>query len=792
MTDVSEVRRCQDRCIRGVRGVVGIRDVSCRDARCGPGLRRAAATSSFAVQWNISRQSTVKAMSFASVMLDRAKWFHAHAPESPRLPNRFGSEDEAVRAFTQAQLFEAHECFANPVGPQPRPLSAVDLGTPSPGIIERDGTGSRIRRASAEVTRPTCYDRVVVEGRPRQASKPVPARRVELALTRAEATERAKTRRVAEGARARTAKRTARIATKRAVTESEAEAASDEDEVEAEARFQSLVRTPLQTLVPLASTEAPKAVGQAEPEQAEQAEHIGQVEQTEQAEQAKQAEHIEQAEQTAEQAEHTGQADQWVASSSEDATTVAADVPAGADGGPPPAAVTALDAPGAPAPAVPLSTARQLALRRATDPNVELVARDQEANGTHRARHDGNPVGMLVFESPVPHDRHLSALAACGVHPELLPTLLAGTPPTTPCLRVIEGPPGTGKTTRLLDDLQAFLKAASPATRVLVCAPTNAGAADLYVRALRRGVMGHLSLAPESIPVGVPRTPLVPIESAAVLFCTVSGRNSTRVRNLVVHAVFLDEAALCPEALTWGLLRPETHFLYMVGDTKQLSAVVSDAGRPLAHGRSMMERLGAIGVAVEHLNEQRRMDPQMLEYPNRAFYNGALRTSADRTPDRCGGAAPYAVVQVTGVERRVGTSYCNPWEAEVAVALALAMQRRRGEGRVHILVPYTAALKAVNDLGTGVSVSTIDSFQGKENDAVILCVTRVGHEGFWSNPRRLVVALTRARYELRVVGDFASFQCELSLGKLATDAQQRGLMWSEAEALRFAATGDGA
>jgi len=85
----------------------------------------------------------------------------------------------------------------------------------------------------------------------------------------------------------------------------------------------------------------------------------------------------------------------------------------------------------------------------------------------------------------------------------------------------------------------------------------------------------------------------------------------------------------------------------------------------------------------------------MLEYPNRAFYNGALRTAADRTPNPCGGAAPYAVVQVTGVERRVGTSYCNPREAEVAVTLALALQRRRGEGRVHILVPYTAALKAV-------------------------------------------------------------------------------------------------
>jgi len=441
-----------------------------------------------------------------------------------------------------------------------------------------------------------------------------------------------------------------------------------------------------------------------------------------------------------------------------------------------------------PGAAVPLSSARRLAQRPAADPDVEWVSRAPErADGADGADGRAPAAGaMLVYESPVPHDRHLCALAACGVHPELCPTLLGGAPAANPRLCMIEGPPGTGKTTRLLDDLQAFLATASQTTRVLVCTPTNAGAADLYVRALRRDIVGHLSLAPESIPPGVPRAPLVPLESAAVIFCTISGRNSSRVRNLVVHATFLDEAALCPEALAWGLLRPEMGFLYMVGDTKQLSAVVSDAGRALAHGRSMMERLVALGVAVERLTEQHRMDPQMLDFPNRAFYGGTLRTAAGRAPDPCAGpgVVPYAVVQVAGAERRVGTSYCNPKEAEVAVRLALALQRRRGEGRVHILVPYTAAVKAVNDLGSGVRVSTIDSFQGKEADAVVLCITRVRREGFWSDARRLVVALTRARYELRVMGDFNSFRGDptSSLCALADDAGRRGLMWTEAEA----------
>jgi len=155
-------------------------------------------------------------MSFAAVLLDRAKWFHKHAPDAPRLPDRFASKDEAVRAFIQAQLFEAHQSFAQPMGAQHKPLSTVDLGNASPGIIERDSQGSHVRRASAEVTRPTCYDREPPGAQPRVASKRVPPRRVELALTRADDAVQAKTRRVAETALTRATKRAARVTAKRA------------------------------------------------------------------------------------------------------------------------------------------------------------------------------------------------------------------------------------------------------------------------------------------------------------------------------------------------------------------------------------------------------------------------------------------------------------------------------------------------------------------------------------------------------------------------------------------------
>lgn len=54
------------------------------------------------------------------------------------------------------------------------------------------------------------------------------------------------------------------------------------------------------------------------------------------------------------------------------------------------------------------------------------------------------------------------------------------------------------------------------------------------------------------------------------------------------------------------------------------------------------------------------------------------------------------------------------------------------------------------------SIFTIDSAQGLEKDVVILALTRTEGLGFLNNPKRLNVALTRARRALYVCGNFSS------------------------------------
>jgi senataxin len=59
-------------------------------------------------------------------------------------------------------------------------------------------------------------------------------------------------------------------------------------------------------------------------------------------------------------------------------------------------------------------------------------------------------------------------------------------------------------------------------------------------------------------------------------------------------------------------------------------------------------------------------------------------------------------------------------------------------------------LSAIAD---NIEVDTVDSFQGREKDIIIISCVRTDDTGFLKNSKRLNVALTRARHSLLIVGD---------------------------------------
>lgn len=355
---------------------------------------------------------------------------------------------------------------------------------------------------------------------------------------------------------------------------------------------------------------------------------------------------------------------------------------------------------------------------------------------------------LTFFSAPLPHHRHLLGLQLCSVSACLRDALLKGE--ESESLEIIQGPPGTGKTRELVQRVKDCQG------RVLLCAPTNVGAANLYTRCLAEGVEGvSIVLSRQRIPLGTHVLNEDPC--SRVVCCTVTGRNGPLLVGQRFDNVFLDEAAQCMEAWTWTLLREEVTTLVLAGDIMQLPATVSESGKRLRHERSLMERLLnclSYGNTV-HLRVQNRMAPEICAVPNDFFYSSSL-VQGPLAPLE--GSISFIVVseEEGGAEEKVGNSFRNEGEGNAISALISRRQRDTVSGSNDdcvIITPYAGQTRYLLSLKMGKEVHTIDSFQGREADTVILSVVRDGRQGlgFWSEERRLVVALTRARHNLIVV-----------------------------------------
>ena len=238
-------------------------------------------------------------------------------------------------------------------------------------------------------------------------------------------------------------------------------------------------------------------------------------------------------------------------------------------------------------------------------------------------------------------------------------------------------------------------------SKILMCAPTNVGTANLYERCLAEGYGDEcaLVLAPERIPPGTAVQSNDP--SRRIVCATISSRAGPFLDSLDFDAVFVDEAAQCVEALLWTLLRPEVTTLVMAGDVKQLPGQTSESGRALGHERSLMERLikDFSYDNVTTLSVQNRMAPELLRFPNAHYYDDSLVTGAHAP--RQGSVEVHILPDAR--EESQGTSVRNKAEAEFISTLMETLP----EDAI-ILCPYLAQCRLLLSHKTG-QVHTIDS-----------------------------------------------------------------------------------
>lgn len=360
---------------------------------------------------------------------------------------------------------------------------------------------------------------------------------------------------------------------------------------------------------------------------------------------------------------------------------------------------------------------------------------------------------LTLYPSPIPFERHLSSLDWCNPNPVLLPTLLYGSNNYGDNhIKLIHGPPGTGKTYRLILELKKILEI-NNREKVLLCAPSNIGVINMYNRALSMGVHGCLVLSSNKIPDNFKFPEKQGKEN--IIFTTISMRFGSILNNVKFSTIILDEACQCQEAWTWGLLRSEVSKIILAGDPQQLPALVSDVGKQYKYERSLMSRLIELGVDSELLSIQRRMHPEIVDFSNNCFYQGKL--SSDYQPFSMElNLNPIEIINVPGQEQQVGTSYININEVDKVIEIEKQLSQHFNE--IIVISPYKEHCHLLKKKNKKLNVHTIDSFQGKEAEAVILTTVRTGDQiGFWNDYRRLNVGMTRAKHVLRIIGNISTW-----------------------------------
>jgi ATP-dependent RNA/DNA helicase IGHMBP2 len=270
------------------------------------------------------------------------------------------------------------------------------------------------------------------------------------------------------------------------------------------------------------------------------------------------------------------------------------------------------------------------------------------------------------------------------------------------------------------------------------------------------------------------------IDSAQIICATNTGLDSHLLGRRVYDWVIMDEASQSTEPEAWiAVLRGRR--LVLAGDPCQLPpTVVSQHAAAEGFRLSLMERLmdqPEFPPLDRLLTVQYRMHQDIMAFSAREFYDDQL-TAAPAVRDHLLAEIPGIIsteltskpvqfIDTAGAsydesQEPDGESRLNPQEAELAARKVEALlETGLPAASIAVITPYAAQARWLRERlkHPDLEVDTVDGFQGREKEAVVVTLVRsnpLGEIGFLADVRRMNVALTRARRKLIVIGDSAT------------------------------------
>jgi len=375
----------------------------------------------------------------------------------------------------------------------------------------------------------------------------------------------------------------------------------------------------------------------------------------------------------------------------------------------------------------------------------------------------------------------------------------------------IQGPPGTGKTTVIVEAIKRRL-AANPDERILVTSHSNLAVDNALERlAGTAGMRGVRVARAERVHPAVEKFRCDDEDDPRLLeancyFATCATAATSAITDMNFDIVILDEAnkARVDEALPALRLGSA---LALVGDHRQLPPVEDDSLYGIVEtdphledmvNRSLFEMAWEGGLPENArclLTIQHRMHPDISAYVSKASYEGQLLNAPEVQAYDFVTRNPFPVALhfidtdgMRGSHERRGPGGALRNETEVRVAahvVRLLDERAPKELTMAVIAMYAEQVERLRQaLGRRkfkrpVKIDTVDSFEGREEDMVVISLVRSnerGRIGFLRVPNRLNVAISRAKRLVACIGDADTLRSgeESMYGVLVESARETG------------------
>ncbi|XP_062409421.1 probable helicase senataxin [Sardina pilchardus] len=303
------------------------------------------------------------------------------------------------------------------------------------------------------------------------------------------------------------------------------------------------------------------------------------------------------------------------------------------------------------------------------------------------------------------------------------------------------------------------------------------------------------------------------LQEANVICCTLSTSGGVDLRaafpshlqdHTPFNCVIIDEAGQAKETETLIPLLFRCPSLVLVGDPHQLPpTVISQKTKELGFDQSLMDRIykSVHGLSPPHthfLSQQYRMHVDIQNFPSKYFYRNLLKADGPMAQSRCcsdWACESYRVFDVAdGQETSEKDSFFNTTELDLTVELVRLVTKRYQDrnpnklfsGVVGVITPCKAQRFRIHQalqregLSKGVMVNTVNGFQGREKDCIIVSCVRSSNNvdsiEFLGSRQQINVAITRAKYSLFILGHLNTLKEHRYWKPVIQDAEDRGFI----------------